>query len=234
MANKFTDIIQISESVYVFSNPEGDVNADVPGTVVPVNFWAVVNKEKEVFIIDTGFNSLAESIVAYAESLGTPKAVFATHGHLDHVLGVKVYKKAWNIPAYIDYREIEALKSGIAPYPSKDEELYKLYRPLSDEMLQRAGLKPYFVPGHSVGNTIFYHEKDRVLLAGDMISNSEDILLPPAKRYTLDMDQAIDSAKILDVLKPEYISTGHGRIPFMKYKEGMYRELYWGFASKQK
>lgn len=46
MAGKFTDVIQISESVYVFSNPEGDVNMDVPGTVVPINFWAVVNEKK--------------------------------------------------------------------------------------------------------------------------------------------------------------------------------------------
>lgn len=233
MSGKFTDVIQISESVYVFSNPEGDVNMDVPGTVVPINFWAVVNEKKEVFIIDTGFDNLAESIVGYTESLGTPTAVFATHGHLDHVLGVKVYKKAWDIPAYIDSREIEALKEGNSPYPSKEEGMADLYEPLDEEMLKRAGLKAYFVPGHSVGNTVFYHEKENVLLAGDMISNSEDILLPPAQRYTLNMNEAIDSAKILDVLKPKYISTGHGRVPFMEYKDGMYRDMYWGFASKR-
>ncbi|MDG4967163.1 MBL fold metallo-hydrolase [Lactococcus lactis] len=234
MAGKYTDVIRISESIYVFSNSEGDVNADVPGTVVPINFWAVVNKEKEVFIIDTGFDDLAESVLGYVESLGTPTAIFATHGHLDHVLGVKVYKKAWNIPAFIDYREIEALKKGIPPYPSKTESLADFYEPLSEEMLKRAGLKSYYVPGHSVGNTIYYHEDENIMLAGDMISNSEDMVLPPAYRYTLNMDQAIDSAKILDVLKPEYISTGHGKVPFMKYKEGMYRDMYWGFASKQK
>lgn len=63
-----------------------------------------------------------------------------------------------------------------------------------------------------------------------MISNSEDILLPPAQLYTLIMDEAIDSTKILDVLKPKYISTGHGSVSFMEYKDGMYRYLYWGFV----
>lgn len=89
MTKKFMDVIRLTESVYVLSSSEGDVNAD-----------------KEVFIIDTGFNELAEDVIKYAEALGVPKAIFATHGHLDHVLGVKVYKKIWNIPAYIDSAKI--------------------------------------------------------------------------------------------------------------------------------
>ncbi|MBO0475292.1 hypothetical protein IGL98_003221 [Enterococcus sp. DIV0840] len=233
MARKFMDIIQVTESVYIFSNPEGDVNADVPGTVVPINFWAVVNNNKEVFIVDTGFNELAEDVVKYIEALGSPKAVFATHGHLDHVLGVKVYKEIWDIPAFIDSEEIKALKAGVPPYPSVDEKMADYYEPLNKAMLEKAGLKAIRVPGHSKGNTVYYHEKDCVLLAGDMISNTETILLPPALRYTEDMDMAIDSAKIMDELMPKYVSTGHGRIPFIEYKEGMYRDLFWGFSSRK-
>lgn len=233
MAKKFMDVIHLTESVYIFSSPEGDVNADVPGTVVPINFWAVVNKNKEVFIVDTGFDELAEEAVKYIESLGEPKAIFATHGHLDHVLGVKVYKNKWGIPAYINSEEIMALKAGIAPYPSVDEKMADYYEPLNKEMLEKAGLKAMLVPGHSKGNTVYYHEEESVLLAGDMLSNTETILLPPAFRYTEDMDIAIDSARILDELMPKYVSTGHGLVPFIEYKEGMYKHLFWAFSSKK-
>lgn len=233
MAKKFTDMIQVTNSIYVFSNPEGDVNADVPGTVVPINFWAVVNDKKEVFIIDTGFDELAESVIKYVEALGTPKAVFATHGHLDHVLGVKTYQEAWGIPAYIDAKELELLKVGKVPYPTLSENIAECYQPIDYNILKEAGLTAITVPGHSEGNTVYYHENDQVLLAGDMISNSETMLLPPALRYTDNMDQAIDSAKILDELKIKYVSTGHGKVPFIEYKSGMYRDLFWGFSSKK-
>ena len=52
---------------------------------------------KEAILIDAGGE--AEKLKAEVEALGlTVKALWLTHGHLDHAGAVGALKKAWNVP----------------------------------------------------------------------------------------------------------------------------------------
>ena len=67
--------------------------------ILGVNTWIVPITEKAVFIVDPACSSLSSDehvVVDYIEQKGlVPVAVFLTHGHFDHVLGLKRLKEKW-------------------------------------------------------------------------------------------------------------------------------------------
>ncbi|RUL52149.1 MBL fold metallo-hydrolase [Lysinibacillus antri] len=79
----------------------------------------------------------------------------------------------------------------------------------------------YHTPGHSPGHVSFFREADRALIAGDaFISVKQESLFKvlvqekeisgPPRYFTTDWNQAWDSVKKLESLKPSIAVTGHG------------------------
>ncbi|MDF2670049.1 MAG: fold metallo-hydrolase, partial [Paenibacillus sp.] len=78
-------------------------------------------------------------------------------------------------------------------------------------LVRIGGLTPYHTPGHSPGHVVYYHEHDRVLLAGDLFTSRKGQLRKPMAMFTADMAEAMRSAAIVGKLKPARLEVCHGQ-----------------------
>jgi glyoxylase-like metal-dependent hydrolase (beta-lactamase superfamily II) len=107
---------------------------------------------------------------------------------------------------------------GKLPYPRRKKaaqtvaagEAKALEEDAGGELAGFGGLKPYLTPGHSPGHVVYYHERDQVLLAGDLFTSRKGRLRQPMAMFTADMQEAIDSSAIVRKLKPKRLEVCHG------------------------
>jgi len=180
------------------------------GIPIIINTWYVVNGDN-VYIIDTGMASYADMQIRTAQLLGTPQAIFLTHGHLDHINGAKKISESLNIQIYAHEKELPYI-NGTLPYPNKhdiDETgvAYKV-QPLHHSL--NIPFSYYLTPGHAPGHVVYYHNKDEVLICGDLFISHSESLHPPISKFTYNMAQNISNGKIIDTVKPKLITTSHG------------------------
>ncbi|MFQ3783136.1 MBL fold metallo-hydrolase [Staphylococcus saprophyticus] len=83
-------LIQMSDHIYKLN-----IQTTV-GIPIQINTWFIVN-DNDVYIIDTGMDDYAELQITIAKSLGNPKGIFLTHGHLDNINGAKRISEALKI-----------------------------------------------------------------------------------------------------------------------------------------
>lgn len=166
------------------------------GIPIIINTWYVVNGDN-VYIIDTGMASYADMQIRTAQLLGTPQAIFLTHGHLDHINGTLPYPNKHDID-----------ETGVA---------YKV-QPLHHSL--NIPFSYYLTPGHAPGHVVYYHNKDEVLICGDLFISHSESLHPPISKFTYDMAQNISNGKIIDTVKPKLITTSHG--DDINYSEEIY------------
>lgn len=198
------ELKQISTHVYKLT-----VETTV-GIPIIINTWYVVNGNN-VNIIDTGMASYVDTQIKVAQLLGTPQAIFLTHGHLDHINGAKKLSESLNIPIYAHEKELPYI-NGTLPYPNKhdiDETgVAHKVQPLNDSL--NIPFSYYLTPGHAPGHVIYYHNEDDVLICGDLFISHSESLQPPINKFTYDMTQNINNGSIIDTVKPKLITTSHG------------------------
>lgn len=101
-------------------------------------------------------------------------AILLTHGHFDHIFGVKDLKEAAGVKVYASEDEDELLKT---PSINCSE---MVGRPCSitadvllkdNEELDIDGIKfkVLFTPGHTEGSCCYYFEEDGILISGDTL-----------------------------------------------------------------
>lgn len=187
--------------------------------IIPFNVWIVV-EEDGVTLVDAGMPFMAKGIMNFIKKLnaGPLKRILLTHGHTDHVGAVKAILVENEVPVYAHRVEIPYLEGELL-YPKRkklEHNLPKqLTKPLSEELgnLQSIdGMTPYLTPGHSPGHVVYYHEKDQVLLAGDLFNSKKGKLYPPM--FTPFLDEAVKSAAIVEKLKPKRLEVCHGSSVF--------------------
>jgi hydroxyacylglutathione hydrolase len=103
------------------------------------------------------------------------KMLINTHGHVDHLLGIKYFKEKYKIPfkmhrdddflieGSVEHGRIFGLNLSQPPHPDDylDEDVALFNE--EDE------LKIIHVPGHSPGSLVFYSPKQNFLIAGDVL-----------------------------------------------------------------
>jgi glyoxylase-like metal-dependent hydrolase (beta-lactamase superfamily II) len=77
-----------------------------------------------------------------------------------------------------------------------------------------AGFRVVHAPGHTPGHVVFFREKDRVAIAGDLlfsvgITVCRGLMQPPAF-FSVDPDQNRRSIRLLTELRPSLLCFGHG------------------------
>lgn len=148
---------------------------------IATNCYVLVSDENEGIVIDPGASGAR--IGAEIEKNGvTPVAVLLTHGHFDHVGGVKdlvSFFKEKNItfPVYIMKDEMETLRDPMinrSGFMGRDVQDYSglitdTFEP--DERKTIAGFTFQVIPcpGHTPGGCSYYFPDQKILFSGDTL-----------------------------------------------------------------
>ena len=102
--------------------------------------------------------------------------ILATHGHFDHIGAVGEIQKSFNIPFYINQKDLFLVKRL-----NETAEYFLGYNPyfLSPKNIKELNKKTFHVsrltfdvistPGHTPGSVCFYFEKQKVIFTGDTL-----------------------------------------------------------------
>lgn len=138
------------------------------------NCYLLINEEtKEAVLIDPGDGE--EEILGQLEKEAVlPQAVLLTHGHFDHMLGVKALKARYGMPVYAGADEQAVLGDG------RLNQTGQFGRPetLSADILLKDGavfeaagfrFEAIETPGHTQGGMCFYLKDEKLLFSGDTL-----------------------------------------------------------------
>lgn len=194
---------------------------------IPVHVWVVV-EEDGVVLVDAGAGFMAKGILKFLDQLsaGPLQRILLTHGHSDHTGSLEKIRSKHHVPVLAHELEIPYMEGNLL-YPGRKKLEYNVppgtAQPLSADKaggLEQVGsLIPYLTPGHSPGHTVYYHEQDDVLLAGDLFTSKKGRLRPPMRMFTADMAEAVRSAGIIRTLKPAQLAVCHGKIVSNPYEQ---------------
>jgi glyoxylase-like metal-dependent hydrolase (beta-lactamase superfamily II) len=142
------------------------------------NTYIVYDETKECIIIDPGcYRPLEkEQLSAFiSENDLKPVQLILTHCHVDHVLGNKFINDIYQLRPYIHPLEKIVLEKAIAwggTYGIHGDESPAPAGFIDENSIIKFGnteLKSLFTPGHSPGSLSFYSEKDKFVIAGDVL-----------------------------------------------------------------
>lgn len=142
------------------------------------NTYVISSENKDCLIFDPGCYEEFEKaeLVDYISMEGlSVQAIINTHCHIDHVLGNDYLKDKYNVPFKIPVNEQEVLGSIPAYAPQWGIHGYR--EAMVDEFLEEGShltlneiaFKMIEVPGHSPGSMIFYEEKQKIVIGGDVL-----------------------------------------------------------------
>lgn len=187
----------------------------VPAGVYEANCYILVDSEtKDCAIIDAGGD--AGKISAAVESIqGNPKYLLLTHGHFDHVGGVKEICSKYDIPFYIsktdeEYMEKDNSVFGTLPKASgylKEGDVVKL---------GSREIKVIETPGHTKGGLCFLI--DGKLFTGDTLFQGS---IGRTDFIGGDMKEIISSIKnkLLPLGDDVEVYPGHGPSSSIKFEK---------------
>lgn len=154
--------------------------------------------DRQWVLVDTGVPGLTSFIEKAAKQRfgrSRPAAIILTHGHFDHVGGLKHLAKLWNVSIYAHSLEIPYL-DGQMEYPPPDTEaggglmpslapffprgpidvsLWLQQLPNDGTVPGMPGWRWLFTPGHSPGHVSLWKPSEQTLIAGDaFVTTNQD------------------------------------------------------------
>ncbi len=180
----------------------------------------------EDVLIDAGRRWDRRRIFAELEGLDISMLAL-THAHPDHQGVAKDVCEARAIPLACHADDVEATEGRrqmqeAAPDNPVNRLIKSIWQgpPYEVERVLRegdevAGFRVIHAPGHSRGEVIFFREKDRVAICGDVIRNmsyatGRPMLAEPPRIFTYDPAENRRSIRRLAELNPALILPGHG------------------------
>lgn len=177
-------------------------------------------------IVDAGIASSAKKIVK-AVSGRKIQALAGTHAHVDHVGGARRLVDTLELPMWAPAGDAGDVRSGEPALPQTRVKAVAAFvggfdgvdvaRELHAGDEVAAGFVVVDLPGHSPGLIGFWRESDRVLLAGDVLTNMNlfttvvGLHLPP-NLVTVDPERNRASARLVAELEPDVVGFGHGPV----------------------
>ena len=197
----------------------------VPVTAFAQNCSIVWDSEsKEAVLIDAGGEP--EKLQKEVEELGLiVKALWLTHGHLDHAGAVGALTKLWNIPVIGPHKEdafwLDMIQEVSARYGFPIPEPVVVSQWLEGGEVLELGNEKFevrFAPGHTPGHVIFYNENNGVLWTGDVLFKGSIGRTDFPKG---NHQQLIDSKnrKCFSFTDETQLISGHGPISTIKKKK---------------
>lgn len=171
-------------------------------------------KEDICIVIDPGF-SYNEVLKYISDKNLRVEAILATHGHIDHVIGVEPLKRSLGTEFYMNPRDL-TLKIDIDFYGIRDVSIPRPDHDIWEGSLKISSFRLDIIetPGHTMGSiTIIY---DRIAFTGDTLFRDA------IGRTDLggDMDMLIKSIhnKLFTLPKNMLIYPGHGDYSTIGYE----------------
>src|SRR5690625_483712 len=146
---------------------------------IKISMW-IVRDNGGITLIDTGLKFMRKKSQKKFAQKGNLQRILLTHGHPDHVGALNQILQSHEVPVYA-HRDEHPYLQGEVPYPGRKKpnrviELgtIRAFPKKSEKYDLIAGLRPYHTPGHAPGHTVFHHEADDVLIAGDLFTSKKD------------------------------------------------------------
>ena len=141
---------------------------------IETNCYVVVNEDtKECFAVDMAY--CPQEYVDHIREQGYQmKALFLTHGHFDHIMGIEDFLKAFDVPVYVG-REEQPLLADDRLNASSMYGYHCAYtgaKALEDgQTVECAGTEIHVIhtPGHTVGGCCYYLPEEEALFCGDTL-----------------------------------------------------------------
>ena len=142
------------------------------------NTYLLHDETKECVIVDPGCsdaNEKAKLKQFIADNGLKVVKLLNTHCHIDHVLGNKFVADTYHVGLEMHEADLPTLKAIPAYAPSYSFNNYEEVLPttfLAENDTVSFGntdLKVIFAPGHAPGHIVFYDEKGKNLIAGDVL-----------------------------------------------------------------
>lgn len=175
------------------------------------------NARPNAIVLTHGHFDHVGAIIELIEHWNVP--VYAHEAEIPFLTGKQSYPEA-------DPTVEGGLIAKISPYfPNEPINLGSHVKPLPTDgsIPPLQDWKWIHTPGHSPGHVSFYRQSDRALIAGDafvtvkqeslykVLTQEKEISGPP-RYFTTDWQQAWESVKKLEALKPFVAFTGHGML----------------------
>lgn len=133
------------------------------------------DESKEAVLTDVGGD--VPVIIEEVNKLGlTVKAIWLTHGHLDHCGGVVEFLQTWNVPVCGPHREdlflLQSLPEITASYGFPVSPSFEPTQWLDEGDALYLGKHQFdvmHIPGHTPGHLVFYCKAAQLLIAGDVL-----------------------------------------------------------------
>ena len=191
--------------------PLDQITSDLVGLrIALVNVFAVLSSAGWV-LVDAGLPLSADRIrrwktVHFGEN-SRPQSILLTHGHFDHVGGLKDLAEHWKVPVYAHSLELPyvtgrtsypppnpaaggglmALMSPLYPRGPVDVSSHATQLPADGSIPDLPGWRWIHTPGHTDGHVSFFHEENRTLIVGDAFctTKAESVLAIATRRPEL-------------------------------------------------
>ncbi|MEH7414924.1 MBL fold metallo-hydrolase [Neobacillus drentensis] len=169
---------------------------EIPLVFRPTVIW----DDKDVILIDTGYPGQFEAIRDQLAKLtpGRLTKIIITHHDYDHIGSLYEVISGFN-------HKIEVFANELTkPYIQGEKKLMKtgvtvpviqVDTTITDGQVLPfcGGISVIFTPGHTPDHLSLYHHAAKTLISGDALTADQGQLQYPTKKFTLDMDQAIQS-----------------------------------------
>lgn len=177
-------------------------------------------------LIDTGFASSSEAIVAELREIGGPLAsILITHRHRDHSGAAEAVRAATGAEvcaARADCFERDGalfLRSGvgrthvarfIVAGVRHSRAALKVDRAFDGEVDLLPGIRAVPVPGHTPGSVCYVIDRLGAAFVGDLVISHDGTLTRSMRMANHDDDQYLESIRRFAVVAPEIGLPGHG------------------------
>jgi glyoxylase-like metal-dependent hydrolase (beta-lactamase superfamily II) len=168
-----------------------------------------------VTIVDAGVPGSEEPILAAVRELGRAEQdvadVVITHADGDHVGGLAALVERTGATVWAPELEADVIE-GSAPARSgnvgRSGAVDRRFRP-GETLPVHGGVETIATDGHTAGHTSLFLPRDRILIVGDALNNTEG-LAGSRPQYTADPERAREAVRTLAALRPDTVVFGHG------------------------
>jgi glyoxylase-like metal-dependent hydrolase (beta-lactamase superfamily II) len=187
--------------------------------------------DEDVALIDAGLRGSGPLLRRYLGEMGREPRdiarILCTHGHPDHIGGVREIASMSGAKAYMHVADVERLRIGMrealrelrpAAFLAALTQGPEDAQPLDDGAVlpYLGGLRVVHTPGHTPGSVCFYAPGHRLLIVGDVLQVDRGRLTLPSIVFTEDMAGARRSIARLAEFDVETICFAH----FPTWSEG--------------